>query len=362
MSRNKLTDLNAQKPQGRKLTDLGERTRDVTHFVEADRAAIRDLLNAYVFGKVRSAETVNGYVRSLQGISQKCLLSGKSLLAAISDNPTALRACLRRKVPVLSTYTTTLNGILALFNHASGSVSDGHEVQAFWRAEQKDAHAALVEKNKNNVVTDTMRVKEFKLHELDKAIDLARADVKRGQPENAHTAPGTEAQQLLWLVIARHVPPHRRDYGDMRIVYALKEVRENENAMVLPRGNATKARATLVLNRYKTARHYERFTQRMPEIVTTEIGSSLKALPRKYLFVKRGTEPMGDEYFGFWARKAFEKYLRKDATLNSLRRAWVAWISDPTNNFTLAEREKYAREMNHSLQTQIMSYSKVDRG
>jgi hypothetical protein len=226
--------------------------------------------------------------------------------ASWSPSQTTLRlcACLRRKVPVLSTYTTALNGILSLFNHAPGSVGGGHEVQAFWRAEQKDAHAALAEQNKNNVVTDEMRDKEFKLHELDGAIANARADVERGIPESAHTAPWTKVQQLLWLVIAWNVPPYRRDYGKMRIVRSLEDVRGDENAMVVPRGK--KSAATLCLNEYKTARHYERFTQRMPEVVTAEIRASLKALPRNYLFVKRDMEPMGDEYFGFWVRKAFE--------------------------------------------------------
>jgi hypothetical protein len=342
-----------------KRESVSAHTRDVSRFPLADRAAVQALLDAHYSGTIRSKDTVAHYISSLYAIATKCLTRDRpSLVRAISAEAEALRKCMRRKIPVLSTYIAALNGILALFNHASGKVGGGHKVQAFWRAEQMDANAALAQQRKNNVVTERMYDKEFKLHELDRAIALARLDVERGTPGSPHTASWTAAQQLLWLVMARHVPPHRRDYGTVRIVPALKDVGDAENGMVVPRGGRA---ITLVLNEYKTAHHYERFEQRMPDCVASEIRASLKSLPRDYLFIKKGTEPMGDEYFGLWVRKAFEKYLRKSATMNTLRRAWVAWIADPVNKFTLAEREAYAQQMNHSLMTQIMHYTKVER-
>jgi hypothetical protein len=343
-----------------RIAALPAQIRDVSRFPEADRPAVQALLDSYAKRKIESPETVAGYVRSLHSIASKCLSkqSGRtSLVQSIANDTDGMRRCLRSKVRVLSTYVTLNYGIIALFKHAPGHVPGGHEVQAFWRIEQRDAHAALKVQNKHNVVAPDKRNKEFVLSELDEPIAKARADVSRGGPSSRSTAPWTENQQLLWLVIAKNVPPHRRDYGAMRIVRTLREVIDGENAMVVPRSGA----ATLVLGNYKTVKHYKRFEQRMPAEVSDEIRRSLHALPRKYLFVKRDMQPMGDEYFGFWARNAFEKYLGKPVTVNSLRRAWVTWISNPENKLTIAEREQYAKEMNHSLDMQFMRYTRVDR-
>jgi len=341
---------------------LPAKVRDLSRFPEADRPAVKALLDCYETGKIESPETVTGYVRSLHSIASKCLSeqSGRaSLIQSLGQDAKDLRMCLRRQVRVLSTYVTLIYAIIALYNHAPGHVPGGHEVQAFWRIEQKESHAALIHMNKNNVIAPDKRHKEFTLGELDAAIDKARADVGRGPPSGKSTAPWTESQQLLWLVIAKHVPPQRRDYGAMRVVRTSTEARKSENAMVVPPDDAVAA--TLVLGNYKTSKYYGRIEQRMPAEVSDEIRRSLRALPREYLFVKNHTQAMGDEYFGFWARNAFEKYLGKPVTINSLRRAWVAWIGDPVNKFTLAEREQFAHRMGHSLSEQFMHYTKVDR-
>jgi hypothetical protein len=167
----------------------------------------------------------------------------------------------------------------------------------------------------------------------------------------------TRNLQLLWLVMAMHMPPKRLDFGCTRVVRAEHDARPGENTIVVSKAPGA---VKLILAQYKTVGRYEKYTETLDNTVAAEVRSSLHALPRQYLFVTQDLEPMGDDYFGVWLERTFRKRLGKHATANALRRAWVRERADPTK-YTIAEREELARQMNHSLITQFMHYGLVDR-
>lgn len=341
------------------------RVRDLTRFAEADAPAISALLDACSpVGDARSlsAETVKSYVNSLYSISSKCL-RGKQVAqgvvsSACGDDRISLRKRMRKEFPNPATYATMLNAIASLFNHASDALEAcPAEAQAFWRTEVLMASAAARERRMNNVASVDLRGKWFRLDDLDTAIETAREHVAAGRdPQQPRTTAATLNMRLLWLVIARFTPPHRRDYGRLRILKAMREVRDGENAIVVHRTG----RVTAVLQEYKTGGAYGRFEHKMPDNVATEVRASLDTLPREYLFTKQDGSAMGDVNFGdVFVKGTFERHLGKPATMNTLRRVWVDHIK--RGDYTWAEREDFAKVMNHSLMTQIMHYETVHR-
>lgn len=332
---------------------LKAQTLDVTRFVPSDRPVVLDLIRAYSARKIVSPVTAENYVYSLYNIASNCAPS-VGIVSSLSQSPERLFACMERKFTTVSTLLNSLNGIVAIYNHARpGRVKGGHRIQAFWRAKQLDASVAVSAQSKNNVMTEKKRNNTMNLSELDDAIRRVRT----GEARRGHASEATWIMQLLWLVIARNVPPKRLDYGHMRVVGALREVKPAENAIVVPKG---KGSVQIVLGNFKTERTYKTYTETVNDTVSAEVRSSLRDLPREYLFVQQDMSPMSGPYFGSWMQSTFKTHLGKHATSNALRRAWVREMADP-NKYTIAEREELAHKMNHSLLTQFMHYGLVDR-
>lgn len=336
----------------------------MARFSGVDRIAISALIAAYHRGEIRSSSTMDTYTDAIFAIVSNCLAPGGSLLTSLHREPKALRDRIRRKYPNVSTYLTRLDGIMALYNFCpDGMISGGAKVEAFWRAERNKAANERNDLAKNNVMTEKLRGNTLYLDDLDRAIGrILNGDPPIGrsgmQSDPAQSWKGTSNMQHLWLVIARHVPPKRRDYGRVRVVRAMKDVDPRENAIVVPRSNSGVVK--LALGNYKNDRYGGQYTEDLPANVAQQVRESLRDIPRKYLFVKRDLEPMGDEYFGEWVTRTFKLHLGKHATANALRRAWVREEADPRLK-TIAEREELARKMNHSITTQMQSYSVVDR-
>lgn len=128
-------------------------------FVPADQPAIRFLYQAHTNKSISSPKTLHTYVYSLYDVYTKCCQpQNKGLLAMLASENMALRDCMLSKYQSVATYVNRLNGILALYNHTpSRTVKGGPIVQAFWRAEQKDAVTALKAQQMDNRVTDKLR-------------------------------------------------------------------------------------------------------------------------------------------------------------------------------------------------------------
>jgi hypothetical protein len=182
-------------------------------------------------------------VDALHSMAQKCDTAGGGIIATLSSDSEWLRSCMRRAYQSVGTYVSRLDGVMALYNHAPrGTVKGGHKVQAFWRAELRDAQATLSAQRKNNVMTEKLRQNTLYLHELDTALRDMSAP-----------AGATEIMQRLWLTIARHLPPKRLDYGRMRILRRASDRVAGENAIFVP---DKKGDIVIIFDAFKTKGKY----------------------------------------------------------------------------------------------------------
>lgn len=154
-------------------------------------------------------------------------------------------------------------------------------------------------------------------------------------------------------------PPRRIESFRLMRVFtkrAGKVVPDDENYLVL---NSKRIPQAFVFNKYKTAKVYGR--------QEFKLDKNLKAILKAYtdkgkangscLFGQANGSCLSQPGFTSKVRNTFKKYTGKPLTVNNLRHSYISSMDD--KNLSIADREKIALKMGHSVSTQH-EYNRVD--
>ena len=231
--------------------------------------------------------------------------------------------------------------------------------------EYRSAKEAAYDKSLDNRLNKDRESRIVSDSQIDQAIDKATLELTRSMQRHDPYSMSIQMEKL-WLLILRHVPAKRSDWGQCVILShhpaKYNSERRDFNYILLP-AIATEP-VVLVLRDYKTKKAYGEHQEEMPLLVANEIRASLDAYPRDYLFVdvgackdteSRDMKPFvkrsNYDRFARWVKRVSLKYFGVGATINDFRRRCVRDLADPAKH-TRRERQRTAKSMLHSLQAQ----------
>lgn len=240
--------------------------------------------------------------------------------------------------PKPSSLKTILAIICSVITANPGLIPEG--CAHYWRERMGDAKASNAELAANNVVSPQLLKKWIEYDAIQSKLEELLETV-------GHTDMRT-SQDLVLLAMYAFLPPKRADLGKLRIVKAAKDIKADENGLVLPdRGNGL-----LVLNCYKTAKVYGRFEEALPSELTAVIRASLAAHPRPYLVCGPRGKPLSDGNYGSRVSSVMDRHLGKALSVNDLRHLYITQRVQ-LHKVTHAERAEIAHSMMHSSDVQL---------
>lgn len=159
--------------------------------------------------------------------------------------------------------------------------------------------------------------------------------------------------QLMLLGTFLYVRPKR---GDLGVVYLLgKRPERNVNCIVINKGCGT-----LYMNEYKTSGCYGTVEEPLSQAYIKLMRQSLKAFPRKYLFVDSNGEPYtNNNSYSQFVRRNNEEMFGKPMGVSLWRRVYINQRLD-FNKMTNVEMGQEARWMCHSIAEQQKVYKSVN--
>ena len=330
-----------------------------------------------------AATTANKYIETLRTIDNKTRVSRwpGGWLAALRDGRFAeLTGELHRTWPNPHTYRHKISCILSALVHCRDDLEmDDRQYNSAREcvyAEYRRAKATAYEKSLDNRMDKDRESKMVSDRQIDKAVKKATSDLILSKKRRDPSAVSVQMEKL-WLLILRHVPAKRSDWGQCVV---LDHHPPNEHAsgrdfnyVLVPRSMTESV--VLVLRDYKTKKAYGEYREDMPPPVAKEIRDSLEAYPRDYLFVDVGECRAKDlrdpkpfvkrpnyDRFARWVKGVSLRYFGVGATINDFRRRCVRDLADPSVR-TRRERQDTAKSMLHSLQAQeFYRFVKSDKG
>lgn len=161
----------------------------------------------------------------------------------------------------------------------------------------------------------------------------------------------------LLLAMYSLIEPLRQDYGALRILVDREPPDGAKgNYLVI---SSDGSRGKLVLNTYKTAKHYGVFERALPTQLLAVIKASLIASPRAYLFVDESGQPYRKKNsFTKYSNRTLNKLFGKNFTVSLMRHSHISNID--FNASTPGELFEKSRNMAHSISTQQIYRRKVD--
>lgn len=246
---------------------------------------------------------------------------GAKDFAAMVRSPTAF-AKLRAHYPSDGTLRATLTAILAGIRETRPSSPR----LVAWRARHAEVSRAAAAKHTGVITAEQGR-----------KYVCWRTIVAAAGRQTSH-ATLDESQRTVLLAMLTEMTPKRSDYGELRVVAG--EDAGKGNHVVVRRGGAD-----LVLAEYKTAKAFGTHTERLPRGAYARLRASLKAWPRKHVFVGADGGPMTPSAFGGFVKRAMLAAVGKPVGPTMLRHIY---ISDVVRHRPEAERGAAARSMLHS--------------
>ena len=324
-----------------------------------------------------AASTANKYIETLRSIDKKIGASrwpGGWLAALQVGRFKELTDELHRIWANPHTYRHKVSCILsAIVNCRDDMGMNSKQYSAareFVHDEYRRAKVAANEKSLDNRLTKDREKRIVSDHQIDQAIDRATLELAEANKRDSQYCMRTHMERL-WLLILRHVPAKRSDWGQCVVLshHPTKDVakdntarRRDFNYILVPASESEPI--VLVLRDYKTKRAYGEHQEEMPPSVSGEIRASMKLYPRDYLFVDVGrckdknskdckpfVKRSNYDRFARWVKKVSLKYFDVGATINDFRRRCVRDLADPIKH-TRRECQRTAKSMLHSLQAQ----------
>jgi len=168
--------------------------------------------------------------------------------------------------------------------------------------------------------------------------------------EKRDSLPDGSIQKLL-LGFYTHIPPVRTDY------FATELLSFEEQPTFPNYIQYNEERSYLVITDFKTSQFYKQITNELPLELHTQLLLSLKAHPRKYLFVNKFGNPFTRNGFCQWAKQQLISIFKKGLTLTMIRHIYISNIDF---NQSAAVLTRIGEKMGHNI-TQQMLYKWKDQ-
>ncbi len=240
---------------------------------------------------------------------------------------------------------TYLSAVLALFKHVPWLKEKYPEAAFAWQALRHDNYRHIKDRYLDNQPTQRQRDAYVPLREV--------LRVRDGLPHGS-------VDRLL-LSMYTDIPPARG--GDFHAVRLLDKAPAAEgnagagNYIVLAgRGGGCR----LVINEFKTRKHYDPIVHELPPSLCDELAASLRDRPRGYLFVsEQGAAPFSRSAFSTWANRRLHRLFGRRVTLTMLRHLYVMALD--FNRLSSRQLLEIGNSMGHRMEMQ-KQYQWILRG
>lgn len=227
----------------------------------------------------------------------------------------------------LQTQKSYVSAILAVFKHTPELKNKEQKHYYDWYQGFKNIHQQIDHRYKLNEPTD----KQKKAYVAFEDIVQKRDQLKKGSKEH------------LILSFYTYLPPLRSDFNEVFLYSEKPSKPDIQNYIYLNP-------PTLVLNDYKTVRKNDRFEKELPKELVETLELSLKQDPRDWLFMDRDQQPYKENSFNRWVNRLLKKLFEKPLTISLIRHSYINSLD--FNKLTVMEKEKIAKDMAHTVQTQ----------
>jgi hypothetical protein len=264
----------------------------------------------------------------------------------VLTTPGEVSAALTRNYDEMATVANMVTTVLAFFKRNDAVRCDHPGAYEAW----KQIHAALREKQKQRYARNEPSDKQAENYVGFQEMTRVANDLQR-DPETFKDL----RQHLQWMLLVTllTIKPKRSDLGNVLLVRDGPLSDADRAGMDAQKLNYLDIQGgLLVLNDFtKTSDTYERIVERIPQKLQSAVRKSLAAFPRNHLFVSTRTrEPyrIPNSYAQFVRRTFQELFQGRSAGVTLIRHAYVNEKID-FNKMSLADREKVARAMGHSV-------------
>lgn len=242
---------------------------------------------------------------------------------------------------------TFLSAVLSLFKHVPWLKDKYPEAAFAWQALRHDNYKHIKDRYLDNQPTERQRDAFVPLREVLRVRDaLPRGDVDR-----------------LLLSMYTDIPPARG--GDFHAVRLLRQEpspasEEKGNYIVVNKPSPKScSKCLLVINEFKTRRHYDPIRHDLPESLCGELAESLEKQPRDYLFVTLDQQPFTRSAFSTWANRRLHRLFGRRVTLTMLRHLYVMALD--FNRLSSRQLLEIGNSMGHRMEMQKQYQWLLDR-
>lgn len=145
----------------------------------------------------------------------------------------------------------------------------------------------------------------------------------------------------LLLGFYTYLPPIRCEYGRIALV-------DNKSDSQEP--NRIVDGKHLIISQFKTKRYHSPYVKELPAPLVKELRHSLSVQPRQFLFVNKYGNPFTPNGYSRWTGERFFELFGKPLTVTLIRHSFINTLD--FNNLTVAEKERIAEAMQHTVSTQ----------
>jgi hypothetical protein len=229
-----------------------------------------------------------------------------------------------------ATLKSYFSAVMAVFRHNPGLRDQEKESRTKWFEAFTKVNDEIEERYRNNEPTEKQKEVYVPFSDIVKARDTLESG----------------SDERLLLSFYTYLPPLRCDFNRVRIYRATVPLNNMENNYIVLQPSAS----YLVLQEFKTQKHFSDYKKELPDDLVKELRKNLEKHPRDYLFTDRSGNPYLAKSYIQWANRVFAKALGKRMTISMVRHSFINSLD--FNKLTIAEKEQIAKDMAHSVGTQ----------
>ena len=281
------------------------------------------------FDCIKNADLSNVTKRTYLERLRYMIQDTKTDLYTILTNPKKYLDWIKNHSSSLQTQKSYISAILAVFKHTPDIKKTEQKHYYDWYQGFKEIHQQIDQKYKMNQPTDKQQ-----------QAYVPYADIIRKRDELAKGS-----RERLLLAMYTYLPPLRSDFNQIYLYDKKPTSYEHPNYIRL-----FESSPKLILNEYKTVVKNDSFEKELPPELVTEIKDSLEKEPREWLFMDRNNKPYKENSYNRWVNRTLQKLFKKALTISLIRHSYINSLD--FNKMTIIEKEKIAKDMAHTVNTQ----------